>query len=198
MSMGDVEFNENELVSRAAQGDSDAYAVLVRQYQNRLFAAMLAMVNSREDAEDLTQEALAMGFAKLSSFEGRSSFFTWLHRVACNLAFSHRRKHRKEKSMHRQSMEAAEADLQDDRETVEAELDRNRRQAIIRDGIQRLDEEYRAVLVLRDLQGLGYSEIADALEIPIGTVRSRLHRARLELKDILAMLLGSELESESR
>ena len=154
------------------------------------------MVNSREDAEDLTQEAFAMAYVKLSSFQGRSSFFTWLHRVACNLALSHRRKYRKEKSMQRQPVESAEAEVVDASESVESEFDRVRRQSIIRDGIQRLDDEYRSVLVLRDIQGMGYSEIAEALEIPIGTVRSRLHRARLELKEILAMLLGPEIESE--
>ncbi len=181
-----------ELVEQAAKGDVAAYAILVRTYQNRLFSAMFVMVNSREDAEDLTQEAFARAYNKLSTFENRSSFFTWLHRIAVNLAISHRRKHRRENSMRQPEAQVDQIVSNATIETAADALEAKEVQSVVRDAISRLDDEHQAVLVLRDLQELGYAEIAEVLDIPPGTVRSRLHRARLELREILTMLLKSQ------
>lgn len=183
--------DDSEAIRRVLAGEVEAYGAIVKKYQQRIFAAMMVMVGSREDAEDLTQECLAMGFRKLSSFEGRSSMFTWLHRIGMNLAISHRRKHRREKSIARTSIDVAENELVGREEPIEQILDRANDQSLVRSAILRLDEQQRSVLVLRDVQGMDYSEIAETLEIPIGTVRSRLHRARLELKDVIELLRKS-------
>ena len=188
--MSESEWDENAVIRRVIDGEEHAYALIVQRFQNRLLAAMLAMVGSREDAEDLTQECFVLGFRKLRTFEGRSSLFTWLHRIGINLAISHRRKHRKETSMQRSSLDIAEEHLENREEPVDELIDRKQRESIVRQAILRLDEQHRSVLVLRDIQGLDYSDIASTLDIPIGTVRSRLHRARTELKDVLNLLMS--------
>ncbi|MFO0924129.1 MAG: sigma-70 family RNA polymerase sigma factor [Pirellulales bacterium] len=188
MSIGTTEVDESDVIRRVLQGEWDAYGIIVARYQQRIYCAMYAMMGNREDAEDLTQECLTLGFRKLRSFEGRSSMYTWLHRIAMNLAISHRRKHRRETSMSRTSMEVAEPSLARDDEPIEDQIDRADEQLLVRKAIQRLDQQQQSVLVLRDVQGMDYSEIAEVLEIPIGTVRSRLHRARLELKGVLELM----------
>ena len=187
------EIDEKSEIREVLAGNAEAYGAIVRRYQDRLVAAVYAMLGNREDAEDVTQECLAIAFRRLSTFEGRSSLFTWLHRIAMNLAISHRRKHRLENARERTSMEFAELDLVGREEPVERQIDRRDEQALVQAAVLRLDDQYRSVLVLRDVQGMDYGEIAETLEIPIGTVRSRLHRARLEIKDILELLMKKKL-----
>lgn len=187
-----MQADEAELLRRILAGESELYSQIVHRYQGRIYAALQAMVPSREDAEDLTQESLVLAYRKLASFEARSSFYTWLHRIAMNLALSHRRSHRKELSQAWSPMEVASESLSGREEASDVQLERLEEQQLVQQAMARLDASYRAILVLRDIQQLDYAQIAEILEIPAGTVRSRLHRARLELKGTLQMLLDRQ------
>jgi RNA polymerase sigma-70 factor (ECF subfamily) len=146
----------------------------------------LGWVGHRGDAEDLTQETFLLAYRKLQGFEQRSSLRTWLLRIAYHQAISHRRKSARRRSLAPSDNKIPAESLVDGRSDSTGEhLDRNDQAARLHEAIGRLPEEYRDLIVLRDLQDLDYQSIAQTLEIPLGTVRSRLPRARLELKMIL-------------
>jgi RNA polymerase sigma-70 factor (ECF subfamily) len=182
---------DRELVERVKHGWTEAFGLLVRRYQDRVFNACWRICGNLEDARDLTQDAFLRVFENLSSFRHESGFFTWLFRVAVNLSISHRRKTRLRPvaaSAVGFGFEGTQADELAQRagrwagpaaeDTVgQAELAARALRAL-----QALDEDHRAVVVLRDLEGLDYAQIGQILEIPVGTVRSRLHRARMELR----------------
>lgn len=171
-----------ELIELVRSGSSHHFAILVGRHQNRIFQFVFSLLRNRQDAEDLTQEAFVGAFRKLHSFEGRSSFFTWLRRLAYNLCIDHLRKQKSRKSdlstpdtsylVAPQS--ANPMNRIEERETIDA----------VRSAMDQLSEEQRSIVCMRDIDGMDYSEIASVLDIPIGTVRSRLHRARLELKSV--------------
>jgi RNA polymerase sigma-70 factor (ECF subfamily) len=171
-----------QVIELIRSGDSHRFALLVERHQNRLFQFTLSLLRNHQDAEDVAQETFVAAFRKLGSFEGRSSFFTWLRRLAYNASIDHLRRQKSRKSdLSVPDVEALGAAQNEnplsqleERETVDA----------VRAAINRLAEEQRAIVCMRDIDGMDYSEIAAVLEIPIGTVRSRLHRARLELKQL--------------
>lgn len=173
--------DDQDLVRASMTGDREAYGILVRRYEDRLYPTLLRLVGSPDDALDLRQDAFVRAYEKLDQFQGESSFYTWLYRISVNLALSKRRKHElrcvpfPDPDRLELEGEAAKSDPTIGAERAEA-CD------VIQAALNELDEDYRAVVVLKDLDGLRYEEIAEMLEIPIGTVRSRLHRARSELK----------------
>ena len=172
---------ESHLIDRALQGDRGAFAELVETNQDRLFASMLQVTGSPDEAEEVVQEAFIRAFVKLDSFQQNSQFFTWLYRIAFNSALTRRRRKRAKISLdhHRDSsgMEvAAEGD------GVDEPMLRNERVTMVREAMQTLTDEHRSILVLREMEEHSYETIAEILEISIGTVRSRLSRARRQLK----------------
>ena len=181
-----VDDQERLVLDAIRSGQSTRFEELVLAYQNRLFAAMLAVLGNRQDAEDVTQEAFTKAFLKLNAFQAKSSFFTWLHRIAFNLAIDLRRRDARSRSIGRVSMETASDELRSAEPLPLDATEQNETQQKIYSALAMIDPERRSVITLRDLQGMDYSEIAQVLEIPIGTVRSRLHRARLELRDLLS------------
>lgn len=188
MSSTPSEMDDAELSRRILAGEAHLFAQIVERYQNRLFAALMTMVPTREDAEDLTQETLVQAFRKLGSFEGRSSLLTWMHRIAMNLAISHRRKHRLERQQSWTAMEVASSNLTSTEHEQGDTLEQGEERALLQSALARIDAEYREIIVLRDIHGYDYAEIADLLSLPAGTVRSRLHRARIELRDTILTL----------
>ncbi len=179
------ELDEDGLLVRAAcQGDSGAFDALVQRHADRLLRMVRSLTHSREDAEDVTQEAFTSAFFKLDSFAGRSSFFTWLYRIALNKAISRRRLRRMETTHDGRTLDAAPPPT-DSQPSAETLVQRDEEIAKLRLAINRLEPDRQSVLVLRDVDGKDYCDIADILNIPIGTVRSRLHRARCDLKQIL-------------
>jgi RNA polymerase sigma-70 factor (ECF subfamily) len=178
--------DDQRLVRASLNGDTEAFGQLVRRYQDRLYPTLLRLTGSPDDALDLLQDAFIRAFQKLDRFRGQSSFFTWVYRIAVNLALSERR-HRKCQphcsavSNLEQFEERSGADHRDPSLPLEQFEEEQR----IQRALMQLPEDGRAIVVLRDLDGLSYEEIAEALRVPIGTVRSRLHRARCELKQIL-------------
>lgn len=174
------------MIYAIVHGNAPQYAVLVDRFQPRIFASMFAMIGNRQDAEDLTQEAFLTAYRKLDHFENRSSFYTWLHRIAFHLAIDlQRRKARTTKKHLSDDISESSLQLASDDLTPESVAMNKEMATKVNAALQRLDTERKNLIVLRDIDGLDYAQIAEVLDIPIGTVRSRLHRARMELRDIL-------------
>ncbi|WP_153556498.1 RNA polymerase sigma factor [Roseimaritima sediminicola] len=174
---------DQAVIDRTLRGEAEAFDELVRSYAPRLVRMAYALVGNREDAEDLAQEAFSKAYFKLDSFAGRSSFFTWLYRITVNLSISKRRKRRLETTHQAVALDDAPPPATDS--TADGAVDTQEQIAQLRQAIDQLEGDRRAVLVLRDLEGLDYDQIAKVLEIPKGTVRSRLHRARSDLKQLM-------------
>jgi len=192
--MTDPAVDDLDLVQACREGNADAFGELVRRYQDRLFPTIHRLVGSEEDSRDVLQDAFVRAYVKLSQFQGTSSFYTWVYRIAVNAAVNHhRRKFPRliDGGDDTRGDEFSPAVEMRSREPDPAEhLDQVERDAIIQQALSRLSLEHRAVVIMRDLEELRYEEIAEILEIPIGTVRSRLHRARSELRELLAGLLS--------
>ncbi|MCC6510985.1 MAG: sigma-70 family RNA polymerase sigma factor [Pirellulaceae bacterium] len=176
-------------ITKVLQGDQAAYAALVGRHQRRLLGLLFHACGSRDEAEDLAQETFARAYRKLHLYEGRSSFYTWLCRVAMNLLISQRRRKSMENQNQREGFEVA-LNTVGDEHSAEQQVAREELRQCVQAAIALLDHERRAVILLRDFDGMDYEQIAETLEIPVGTVRSRLHRARLELKSILEQRVG--------
>jgi len=181
---------ETELIDRIVAGNPKSFEILVENYQQRIYATLLGVLGNRHDAEDTTQETFLTAFRKLDQFERRSSFYTWLHRIAFHLAIDLQRRKKRSKIVY-SNTDAMEPHRSSDRsserssQSPEAIAITNEAICQVQSALSKLHVEGRNIIVLRDVQGLDYSEIATLLEIPIGTVRSRLHRARLELREIM-------------
>ncbi len=184
------------LVQQARHGDVSAFERLVLRYQDRLVNTCWRLSGSREDAEDLAQEAFLKAFAALNGFQRRSGFYTWLFRIAVNLAVSHRRRtgRRSTLSLHEVEPARDRTDSGSHRpgpcEDPAAALGRREVQSCVEAALETLDDDQRAVLVLRDVEGFDYREIAAILEVSVGTVKSRLHRARMALREKLAPVVS--------
>jgi RNA polymerase sigma-70 factor (ECF subfamily) len=184
-----VNEDDRRAITECLTGRPDAYGELVRRYQDRLFNAVLRIIDNADDALDVVQESFLNAYQSLASFKGDSEFFTWLYRIAFNSAVSQRRKKRVVISLEAGRNGEAVADPADDSEGIRPGegLERSEQHAAIHAALARLSVEHRAVLVMKDLEGLKYEQIAEIMGVPIGTVRSRLHRARLELRDLLVV-----------
>ena len=185
--MGD----ENHLIDRALQGDRDAFTELVELNQDRLFASMVQVTCSPDEAEEVVQEAFIRAFIKLNTFQRNSQFFTWLYRIAFNAALTRRRRKRARVSLD-QCRENNGLEVTDSGDAVDEPMLRRERITMVRDALETLTEEHRAILVLREMQDHSYEDIAEILEISIGTVRSRLSRARRQLKIALEAMQREE------
>jgi len=180
--------DDAQLIEQTLAGDRGAFGELVRKYQGRLFNTLWHVVGSREEAEDVAQEAFVQAFVKLDSFQGRSAFYTWLYRIAFNVSVSRRRRQRPEVSMEQHRQRTGE-EPEAAGEGPSEQLVRAERVRLVRAAIDALHEDHRAVLVLREMEGCDYETIAEILDLPLGTVRSRLHRARLQVREQLKEVL---------
>ena len=178
------------LVEAAQAGDADAVDSLVRRYQVRMFNFARTLTASDGDAEDLAQETFIRAFRGLGRFRGESSFKNWLYRIAVNLAHTQRGKRVRQAPVWERRLEAddvSEHHLTSHTDDLEKAV--IHRQALDR-ALSTLSEEMRAPLILHDVEGLEYREIAEILEVPIGTVMSRIFRARQRMRPLLVDLLG--------
>ncbi len=186
--------DDQQFIDACLAGDTEAFGRLVERHQDRLCNTLFNVLGSTEDARDVAQESFVQAFNKLDTFQGRSAFYTWLYRIAMNTAVTYRRKHRRgtisiEASRERIGSEPVDArpDNQPDQQMEAAE-----RQALVRTALSEISIEYRTVLVLKEMEGLKYEEIAEIVNCPIGTVRSRIHRARNDLRERLRILLKED------
>jgi RNA polymerase sigma-70 factor (ECF subfamily) len=185
---------DQALIDACRAGQTEAYGVLVRRYQDRLYPTVLRLTGSAEDAQDLLQETFLRAFQKLGHFHGESSFYTWVYRIAVNLALSGRRRRRPSLRLGGVGEVGPGESLADARDSdPSAPLERAERDRLIQEALGAIAADHRAVVVLKEFDGLRYEEIASVLGIPVGTVRSRLHRARCELRDRLRCLVDEEV-----
>ncbi len=175
---------EQELIRSILAGSSEAFEQLIAPYGDRLFNTLSHILRSPEAAEDVLQDALVQAFVKLNTYQGKSSFYTWLYRIAVNLAFSYRRRERPMISMDSQKSELGDEPVST-MDAVDAESLRSERAELLYAAIGDLAEEFRAVIILREIEGCDYETIGDILQINPGTVRSRLHRGRMQLREKL-------------
>lgn len=184
-----VSRTDQELIRDTLGGEKAAYGELVLRYQDRLFNSLLRVVKTRDDAQDAAQDAFLQAYQKLGSFRGDSQFYSWLFRIAMNAGLSKlRRKSSKDVSLtaqQEQGYDVTDGTVEDPSRRLDQEEQQNR----VLNALNALPEEYRIVLSLKELDGLKYEEIAEIVGCPIGTVRSRIHRARGELKEKLKGML---------
>jgi len=181
--------DDRALVEQVKAGQTQSYGELVRRYQDRIFNTCWRICGHLEDARDLTQEAFLKAFENLDGYRQESGFYTWIFRVATNLAISHRRSAGRRRALldgqaglARSQADALVRRMESEGEVPQESGDESGRIAAM---LQTLDDEHRAVVILRDIEGFDYQEIASILGVPAGTVKSRLHRARMTLRDAL-------------
>jgi RNA polymerase sigma-70 factor, ECF subfamily len=183
-----VSGDDHRLIADCLKGETAAFGELVRRYQDRLFNTVFRLVDSAEDAQDVVQEAFLHAYQSLDRFKGDAQFFTWLYRIAVNSAISLKRKQRTVVSLHvdREGQGGVpEPHDVSERSQPDLALERADEERRIQTALNRISPEHRAVLILKDLEDQKYETMAEILQVPIGTIRSRLHRARLELRDVL-------------
>jgi RNA polymerase sigma-70 factor (ECF subfamily) len=197
---------DEDLVRRAQAGDRAAFDELVIRYKDRVYNLCWQKLGDAEEALDAAQEAFVKAYKAIGAFELKSKFFTWIFRIAVNCAFSRRRKRVRERRSAPLSLEQAGArgdDCEGDGEGrgIEAADRRDEpaalalsaeRARVIAEAIASLDEDHHRIVLLRDVEGLAYEEIAEILDCPVGSVKSRLHRARLVLREKLRGYLAPE------
>jgi RNA polymerase sigma-70 factor, ECF subfamily len=184
---GTVSADDLRLIAECRHGDTAAFGVLVRRYQDRLFNTVFRLVGNAEDSYDVVQEAFLNAYQSLDGFKGDALFFTWLYRIAVNTAISLKRKQRSAVSIdaHRNGEGGIEPLDSSEESRPGHALEQAEQERRIQRALARLSPEHRAVLVLKDMEGQKYETMAEVLQVPIGTIRSRLHRARVELRELL-------------
>lgn len=187
------------LVERARTGDQRAFRMLVERYQRKVYAVALGMLKNKEDARDVSQEAFVKVYRYLEHFKGDSSFYTWLYRITVNISIDvmRRKGHGRTEDVEfdeRMEMDTAEANLG----ALGSRLGTNPQKSMLRKelaekiqaAIEQVPEKHRAILLLREVEGMSYDDLARTLKIPKGTVMSRLFHARVKVQQILSEYLN--------
>jgi RNA polymerase sigma-70 factor, ECF subfamily len=185
--------DDASLIDSTLAGDTEAFGRLVERYQDRLYNALVRFLGSAEDARDVTQDTFLQALTKLRTFRREAAFYTWLYRIGFNLAMSSRRRAKPCVSIDRLQREAG-AEPSDNGAPPDRNLLQAERAEKVQLALGRLPAEHRQVVVLREIEDCSYESMAEILDVPIGTVRSRLFRARLQLKEHLEELLKEEVE----
>ena len=195
-----------EAVTRAAKGDHEAFRVLVERYQGRAYGLALRVMRDEEQARDVVQEAFLKAYRSLDRFEGRSSFYTWFYRVVMNLCIDAKRRQPAGRTVEWDETHALETPVGTGLDAVDpvrqqaegpaGDLERAELRETLQRAIEKLPDDARQTLVLREVDGLTYSEIAKLLGIPKGTVMSRLHHARRRLRALLSEQDADEFGEE--
>lgn len=181
-----MQMDERALIDRAVKGDAQAFSELMAAHESRMYAVALRMCAHREDAQDCLQEAMLRVYRSISGFKGQSSFSTWVYRITMNTCLDElRRGKRRKASSLDERIDAGWAPV-DDMDTPEHHAMRSEQRRALERAIQELPEDMRSAVVLRDIQGCSYDEIADVLDANVGTIKSRISRARAKLREILS------------
>ncbi|WP_299734361.1 RNA polymerase sigma factor RpoE [uncultured Endozoicomonas sp.] len=192
--MGNSQDSDQQLVDRVKQGDKRAYDMLVIKYQHRILGLVGGYVNDFQEVQDVAQEAFIKAYRALDKFRGDSSFYTWLYRIAVNTAKNHLVS--KGRRLPESDVDVHDADFLETAtslrivDTPERNLYCDEIEQVIHSVIRRLPDELRTAVMLREFDGLSYEEIADVMDCPVGTVRSRIFRAREAIDREIRPLLG--------
>ncbi len=199
MQSENINIDDAVLVEQCRQGDSEAMERLILKYQNRIYNVILKMCANADDAAELTQETFVKVIENIDKFEGRSSFYTWAFRIAVNLTLNYCQRSGRlglksldaeDDEHYGQARRQLKEFLNDDSSPDPAAVAANKELCeIVLKALMKLDEAQRTVVVLRDIEGMSYAQIAKVLDIELGTVRSRLSRARSNLRKILEDVL---------
>jgi len=185
-----------ELIQAAREGDRRAQSQLVNMYSGRIYNLGLRMLRNNEDAEDMLQEAFITAFKKISAFKGKSTFYTWIYRIGVNIALGKMRKHSRMRVTH--SIEEPDFEklhgmkISDWPEYIETKVSDEEFRIALKVALDDLDEKYRSVFVLRDLEGLSTAKTAEVLKLSESNVKVRLMRARLFLRENMSNFLKRE------
>ncbi len=200
-SNGDDQPDDHILVKRIKKGDHQAFRVLVERYQGRVYALALGMLHNRQDALDVSQEAFIKVHRYLGNFQGSASFYTWLYRITYNLCIDHLRRSGRMQTVDYDDgiQREAQADpgcLQPNRLEGNPSRALRRRELAekIQEAIDELPPYHKGVIVMREIEGMSYKEMAEAMQVSKGTIMSRLHHARQKLQRALAPYLEGDLE----
>ena len=180
-----VHEHENHLIQLVREGDLSAWGELIQIHQDRLYNSIVRVVGHPDRARDVVQDAFIQAIENISRFDGKSQFFTWLYRIAFNRAMSMYRKHKSEVSLEVARENAGDETMADAQDQPEDRILRSELVEEVHQALEQLSAEHRAVIVLREIEGCEYEQMAEILEISLGTVRSRLHRARSEMRGLL-------------
>lgn len=180
---------DRELVAKARTGDRRAFGKLVEKYQRRVYSLAFGILRQREDAWDVAQEAFVKAYKKLDRFEGNAAFYTWLYRITYNLSIDTLREKARRDTVDlnesRKIEEALESDGQP-HEHPDQMAQRKELHRVLQEAMKKLSDKHRAIIVLREVEGLSYEEMAEVLGISKGTVMSRLFHARQNLQTLLS------------
>lgn len=193
--MGDREVDQ-QLVERAQRGDKHAFELLVGKYQRRLSRLISRFVRDAAEVEDVTQDAFIKAYRALPAFRGESAFYTWLYRIGINTAKNYllsQGRRAPTTTLHDadEAEDFEEADLLHEVSTPENEMMSKQVIEVVNSSLQKLPDDLRTALTLREIDGLSYEEIAAVMDCPVGTVRSRIYRAREAIAENLRPLLGT-------
>ncbi|MBC7785580.1 MAG: sigma-70 family RNA polymerase sigma factor [Burkholderiales bacterium] len=189
------ESRDTDLFRRSQTGDRGAFGQLAIRLQDRLYNSILRVVGDREEARELTQETFTRALASIETFRGEAQPYTWLFRIGINLAISHLRKIQRRRTFSLDAVSPTRAGgdqatalvdrLSREQPSPSDRMEKREAQQQVLTALGRLDVEYRAIVVMRDIDGMDYQQMADTLNLPLGTLKSRLFRARLSLREQL-------------
>ncbi len=185
------EENEKTLIDKCRKGDIHAFEELISSYEKKIFNIVYRIVGDYNDAEDISQEIFIKVFRSINNFKERSSFYTWLYRIAVNECMDILKKKKKTAAYSIDTPIQTEDDqipreIKDYGESPEEKVERKELRNYIESALNSVTYEHRTMIVLRDIQGLSYEEIAEIVKCPAGTVKSRINRARKALKELLS------------
>ena len=178
---------ENDLIKRCQSGDQQAMEQIVRQYQNQVYNIAYGMLRNSEDAQDIMQEVFLRVWDKIRQFQFKSRFSTWLYRIVKNLSINEKNRQRRRQTSPME-MDDSQAWVPIDTMTPEKEALLVEKQELMKVALAQLKKDYRTILVLREMETLSYEELSEVLGCSLGRVKSRLHEARMELRNILKQL----------
>lgn len=185
-----AKMEDDILIEKCLDGDEEGFEMLVKKYQNQVINTVYSLIGTTQDADDIAQEVFIKVYKNLGSFNKKAKFSTWLYRISVNTAYNHLKKEKR--PLPSDYLQATDVFKKSSLE----ELESREKQELIRKSIERLPFRFRRVIVLKEIEGLSYKDIAKTLGCRLGTVESRLFRARRMLKKILSPLVKEEKRHE--
>jgi RNA polymerase sigma-70 factor, ECF subfamily len=196
-SLNNRQLKDTTLIERTLSGDNGAFDMLVTRYRDRIFSLAFHMLSNAEEAEDIAQEVFVRAYRNLGKFRQESSFYTWLYRIAVNIVYTQAKKNTRRRVLYDEAFKEREYLQPHSFDSPETVAQAGEVREMILKAINQLDPRFRQVIILKELEGLDVSEVAKLLGLPEGTVKSRLFRAREDLKHIIQTWKVNQAEGNS-